>query len=37
MLGVLGWVGSLRLQKQGFGHLMSYQRELLSSMTEMSK
>ena len=37
MLGVLGWVGTLRLQKQGFDHLMYYQRELISSMTEMSK
>jgi len=37
MLGVLRWVGSLRLQKQGFDHLMCYQGELISSVTKVPK
>jgi len=37
MLGVLGWLGSLRLQKRGFDHLMYHQRELISSIIEMLK
>ena len=37
MLGVLGWVGSLRLQKKGLDHICIVKQELISSMTEMSK
>ena len=37
MLGVLGWVGSLRLKKQGYDHFLSCQRNSISSMTEISR
>ena len=37
MLDVLGSVGSLRLQKQGYDHVSYYQRSLIPSMTETSR
>ena len=37
MLELLGWVGSVRLQKQGLDPLMYDQSELISSVIEVPR